>query len=271
LGRLIAPLSGDDDAKLLDTFGVAELDVSLFYIMSFFSSLLFIYPLETPTLTAADIKSFTTRLFEAGICRPSNLQYVRIDYGSEIDTDIDIEEDEDDDDEPSVLLISTENETWDHQAEEGAWADLWPPEACLQKTVSRASVCMGWLTKPSSNDLTSQRSPDDWNSSISPDMISFTVGPALTNTLASEEPICPGFISVRLSGNGYFTWQPLDKYWNQIKVTSTVMTLMRICKEFIPAQSFEFGGSEQAIFSELFLNADDRETGDWIVSVAESG
>ena len=236
--------------------------------MSFFSSLLFIYPLDTPKLTASDIMTFTTRLYESGLCKQSTLQSVCIDYGEAIDNDID---DEDEDDEGSILVLGAGTEQWDHHAEEGAWSGLWPSESDLQKTVCRAEVCLGWLAKSASGDLTSQKSPDDWRSSIAPDMISFGIGPALANTLATDGDICPGFVSIRLSGNGYFSWQPLDQYWQQIGGTSTVSIIAKLCREFLPAPKFEFSETENDIFGKLFLNKENRKSGDWIVSISETG
>ena len=106
---------------------------------------------------------------------------------------------------------------------------------------------------------------------IAPDQLSISIGPSAPATLSTDEPICFSFISVSLSGNGFFTWQPLSEYWHQIGSSAVIQGIQQVCRETFPAPEFESLDDLRDDIGELFLNSAEYQSGDWIVSVSESG
>ena len=237
--------------------------------MSFFSSLVFLYPGPPPAITLGDLRAFADRLQSSGLCRPSRLTALELKFGEAIDSDY----------EDTMPMEWNEAGTsgrfleypWDYEARDKDWNDLWPSQDFAEKRLYRAYLSIGSLEPAVSKALTAMSSPETTYEFIAPDQLSLQIGPAIPSTLETEEPICFSLLSVKLSGNGFFTWQPLSVYWDAIRSSSPIATISQICRDSFPAPEFDRLDDLRADIGPLFLNDEGYKAGDWIISVSETG
>jgi hypothetical protein len=237
--------------------------------MSFFSSLIFLYPGPPPALTLGDLRIFANRLKESGLASPSRLSALELKFGKPIDSDY----------EDTMPMEWDESGTtgqfleypWDHESRGKDWPDLWPSTERDGELVYRAYLSIGSLEPDVSKALTSMASKETTYEFIAPDQLSLEIGPALPSTLETEELVCFSLFSVRFSGNGFFTWQPLPAYWDTIRASAPIATLMKVCRESFPAPEFARLDDLRDDIGDLFLNYEGYTPGDWIVSVSETG
>ena len=237
--------------------------------MSFFSSLIFLYPGPPPPMTLGMLRDFANRLKDSGLTRHSRLTALDLKFGKPIDSDY----------EDTMPMEWNDAGTtgrflkypWDYESRDNEWLELWPSPERNDELIYRAYLSIGSLEKDVSKALTAMASHETTYEFIAPDQLSLEIGPALPSTMETEEPICFSLFSVRFSGNGFFTWQPLSAYWDSIHFTSPVSTIMNICRDAFPAREFAKLDDLKDDIGELFLNYEGYTPGDWIVSVSETG
>ncbi len=223
--------------------------------MSFFSTLLFLYPAPLPSMTVGRLRELADRLHAANLTKPqSRLTNLQLKYGDRIDCDYEELPDE-----------------CDYIERDKEYAELWPSSTMSDKSLYRAYLSIGSLESSVSKSLTAMATPETTYEFIAPDQLSLSIGPAPVSTLESEEPTCFSLLSVSLSGNGFFSWQPLSAYWKSVRSTPTIQTVAEICREFLPVPEFERLESLKDDIGDLFLNYEGYRTGDWIVSIEETG
>jgi hypothetical protein len=237
--------------------------------MSLFSSLVFLYPGPPPVITVGDLRAFADRLQGAGLTRPSRFTALELKFGEAIDSDY----------EDTMPMVRNKagnsgmllRYPWDYEARDKDWADLWPAYDLAEKRLYRAYLSIGSLEPAVSKALTAMASPETTHEFFAPDQLSLQIGPAMPSTLETEEPICFSLLSVRLSGNGFLTWQPLAAYWDAIRSSLPVATISQICRDSFPAPEFEELNELREDIGPLFLNDEGYTAGDWIISVSETG
>ena len=239
--------------------------------MSRHSSLSFIYPFKPPTVTTLTLQSFWNDIIlEAS--KPSTLNCVKLKYGNSIDQDYQSTNMIDwgpEDSNHSLIGFCREYE-WDYRIEGKPFEQSWPDLSLCDKILYRADVL-------SINSIRSdlQRelvyNIEDEHRYFSPDSIGLHIDPAVPCTLGSTDLLCVGLIRIDLSGYGYFCWQPITKYWEQIKESQIVKIIQRLCRKHFPVPSFDLEMESIQEFGELFLNKSSYQTGDWIISLHETG
>src|SRR5688500_2005535 len=105
---------------------------------------------------------------------------------------------------------------WDHEKRNLAWPELWPTPAFDSRNLYRAYIGLGSLPPPISAELTAIRDENTTYEFIAPDSLSFQIDPVLPSTLGTEELIGYGYIELSFAGNGFFSWQPLSRYWDHV-------------------------------------------------------
>lgn len=263
--------------------------------MSFFSSLQFFHPGRPPLVTVGHLRSFCDALRQRRGLRDS-LLYVHLGYGRPSQAAFDathsltwnaagslatrpLNDDDDEDD---------NGPTPDHVGDgPGSWSELWPGERSrvaslfskvkrADQTVHLAQIGLGTLTPEEWAQL-GARDPNDPYSCSAPDSMGLSIGPFRANTLRTEPPEEPierfqGGFAVCFVGNGYFTWQPLARYWEAIRQTPVVQETLHQCREHFPVPAaFTREVIAEALGEEPFLNADEYRAGDWVVTLRESG
>lgn len=174
----------------------------------------------------------------------------------------------------------------DHTASDQNWEALWPKPSLWsrlgwqreEKAVHAASMNIGSLTREASLEL-GAKDPTAAESYFAPETALFTVGPCSPYTLATNAPLddeasdhCHGCLALGLSGNGYFSWQPLDRYWAGVREAKLVVAALRICREHLPASpELTAEAIVAALGNEPFLNRAEYAPGDWVVSIKETG
>jgi hypothetical protein len=236
--------------------------------MSLFSSLVFLYPSPPPTITVGTLRAFAEHFQKAGLARQSRLTALKLKWGKAIDSDY----------EDTMPMEWTAAGTgrfleypWDHESKGKGWPDLWPSNDMNDKQIYRAYLSLGSLEPTVSKSLTAMASEETAYDFIAPDQLSLEIGPAIQSTLETKEPICFSLFSVNLSGNGYFSWQPLSSYWNAIRATSSFSAVTSICRSSFPVREFARLEDLREDIGDLFLNYEDYSVGDWIVSIRETG
>ncbi len=234
--------------------------------MSLYSSLCIVYPGSPPKLTAEDLHTFCTQL-RAVFPFGAALQRVQVKFGRAIDQDFETTQLMK---EVAPGMMQFVEYPWDHEKRDAPWEDLWPSPKRRKQVIYRAEIGFGSLPKEISREFTAI-SPDERNF-IAPDSLSLSIGPFAPETLSKQNDECLGFIHLSLSGNGCFTWQPLEKYWDQIRQTPSLAAIQRACREAFPVTVPKLPVQElQEDLGPLFLNGPDYQEGDWMVTVAETG
>lgn len=234
--------------------------------MSLFSALCLLYPGVPPKLTAIDLRTFCEKL-RAELQLGDASQKVRLRFGDSIDQDL----------ETTQLMkqvgpgsFQFVKYPWDYEKESGTWEELWPSPKNDKQTIYRAFVDLGPLPKEVSRAFTAI-SPDQ-RFYIAPDNLSLQIAPFAPETLSEASDECLGFVHLSLSGNGHFTWRPLEKYWDQIRQAPSLVALQRLCRESLPVPDSGFPLEElQEDLGALFMNGADYRPSDWIVTVSETG
>ena len=235
--------------------------------MSLFSSLLIFYPSDPPKITLAEARTFCDQLRNILSLRDILLA-VDIKYGESIDQD----------DETTNLMEWNETGTtgrfvqypWDHEGRNLPWTELWPGRDAEVRHLYRASIGLGRLPKPVGTELMAMRDEKTSHEFVAPDSLSFQIDPVLPATLNTTELFAYGYIGLSFSGNGFFSWQPLSRYWEQARVSPTLRAVLQLCRETFPVPRLQLG-QLSADLGELFLNREEYRQGDWIVSVSETG
>ena len=245
--------------------------------MSFFSSLAIFYPGRPPLPTVGELRRFCDELRAAFALRDV-LLHVGLQYGANDPAAFDATQEVSWNESLTIGTLPLEEdrepEQWHHERTQLPWPQLWPESDNDARTIHRAYIHLGALTKDASRDLTAHN-PDKARAFIAPDGLSVSINPAYAMTLGTEFPedqdLCYGFLQLGFSGNGYFTWQPLEAYWQAVRHTTTLQTALRLCRENFPVPVREDLEPLKAALGSLFLNRDEYQTGDWIVSVSETG
>ena len=247
--------------------------------MSFFSSLEVFYPGRPPSLTVGELRKFCDGLRSALAVEHNRRLHVSLKYGAFGKKAFDALHEVKWDRSGMVGRLPLEEdrqpEEVDHKHSDAPWSVLWPDTAFDHKTVLRAYIHLGSLPKGACRDLTAHDPAPEARSYIVPDCLSVSISPVYAMTLATEPPQnedeCYGFLSLCFPGNGYFTWQPLDAYWQVAGHTDTVRKTLQLCREAWPAPAFGGWNTLKEALGERFLNRDPYKPGDWVVSVSESG
>lgn len=233
--------------------------------MSLFSSLCLFYPGKPPKFTVGDLRLFSSKLRQE-FAFGRFIQSVELKYGKSIDRDLkttNLME------QVGTFMWQTVSYPWDYEKREGEWNDLWPEPSHDSKVLYRANISFGSLPSGVSDELTAM-SPIDNRSYIAPDCLSLHIDPFSPGTLAGEDLSCFGMISLNLAGNGFFTWQPLPEYWQRVRNAPSLTILRRLCRESFPAPAFSLEQFRRDL-GPLFMNYEDYKSGDWIVTVSETG
>lgn len=106
---------------------------------------------------------------------------------------------------------------------------------------------------------------------IAPDSLYFQIDPVVPATLGTKELIGYGYIELSFAGNGFFSWQPLSRYWEHVRASPALLSVLQICRETCPVPQLPHLDQLKNDLGELFLNRQEYQQGDWIVSVSETG
>lgn len=239
--------------------------------MSFFSSLCIFYPGKPPQITVDQLRDFSGRMREIISFKPW-LQGVALKYGASIARDL------------KGTTVLTEvlpnmwqsgSYQWDYEASSGdsPWEKLWPASKQNSKLVYRADITFGGLPDEVCKEFEAIH-PTDETCCIFPDMAMLSINPFSPAALRDEEERdIFSFISLRFSGNGYFSWRenPFESYWLEVRDRPTLQRTLQICRECFPVPALPYLDDMKADLGDLFLNREEYAEGDWIVSVSESG
>lgn len=175
-------------------------------------------------------------------------------------------------DESGIVGLCVDYE-WDHEKRKAAWPDLWPEPAFDSRVPYRAYIELGSLPRAVCAEFTATDPKQRRDTFIAPDSLGLVIDPVRPRTLGGEtlEFDCYGFVKLSFAGNGYFTWQPLARYWENIRRGPTIPKVLEICRETFPVRRLDFLPRLKSDLGELFLNRDEYREGDWIVSVSETG
>lgn len=233
-----------------------------------FSSLMLFYPGAPPALSVGELRRFCDRLREA-VATGGTGRAVRLKYGARVDQDYETTEQANWDE--AGVLGKVAEYPWDH-AKAGAWGELWPAGADGEaRQVYRAQVELGNLPPKVSRGLTAARSEQAGEEFIAPDALAVEINPVCPATLATAELTAYGLIQVAFTGDGFFSWQPLERYWKQVRGTSALGKARAVCRESFPVPPLDYLDSLRQEMGALFLNRDEYQPGDWIVSISEMG
>ena len=237
--------------------------------MSLFSSLVILLPGPPPKISVRAFRDFSEALRDLNISESSTLTKLKFKFGDSIDCDYE-------DTSPMEWNASGTSAhfleyPWDHQSTAQDWESLWPPEDSNSTNLYRGYFSFGSLKSSFSSELTAMKSSDTQYEFFSPDQLSVQIDPVLPSTLDTELPSCFSFISVNLSGNGFISWQELSLYWDQIRASPELQSLLGVCRQAFPAPEFQRVEDVLDDIGCLFLNYSDYAPGDWIVTVQETG
>ena len=237
--------------------------------MSFYSSLILFYPGRSPQLTLDGLRNFCD-VIRSKFSLSDSVLGAKIAYETN------------DTVKPSIswhgaktIGICEEDlwkpQKWDHTKSRTSWQQLWPVTTPDITLIQRASVDLGSLPQNLGEELTA--SSKDGSSYIAPVELGVSVGPVIPMTLDDDlsPNECYGNLKLSLSGMGYFTWQPLSAYWEFARQGNNIQNLLRTCRDAYPAPPLVEPDLLKERLGELFLNQKEYRTGDWIVSVSESG
>jgi len=241
--------------------------------MSAFSSLIIFYPGTPPRITVRELRAFCDRLRETLSLRDSLLA-VDIKYGKSIDQDFDSTNKIDwEETGTSVGMGTSTGFPWDHEERTGSWAELWPKPAYDSRVLYRAYIGLGSLPCETSRELTAMKNRETTYEFIAPDTLSLQIDPVRPETLDGKalDYDCYGFIGLSFAGNGFFTWQPLPKYWESAQRSPTISTVLTLCREAFPVPRLDVLPRMKDDLGDLFLNREEYQDGDWVVSVRETG
>lgn len=161
---------------------------------------------------------------------------------------------------------------WDKKVKEIPWSKLQSKFLRDNKTIYRGHLRLGSLKHESCAAL-SRSSAADPQCGIYPDSLSISIDPVCPSTLSDEEePVYTGLVSIRFSGNGYFTWGPhWSDYAEQYKAAAPIQVARRLTRTHFPVRRDDSVEKIAGHLGPRFLNRDYYEDGDWILSVSESG
>ena len=235
--------------------------------MSDFSSLILFYPGKPPALGLGGLRRFCDRLRDT-VATGGKDRVVKLKYGQSADQDF----------EPIIRMdglsehsAQTRECEWDHH-KQGVWGELWPAETADEaRQIYRGHVGLGNLPPKVSRGLTARKSQDAVDELIAPDTLSLKIDPVCPCTLETEELTAYGLLEVSFSGDGFFSWQPLERYWKQVGGLTVLKRVQAVCREDFPVPPLDFLEPLKQDMGALFLNRDSYQPGDWIVSVSETG
>jgi len=238
--------------------------------MSFFSSLALVYPGKPPRMTVAQLDQFASELRGHVGVEPDAEITLQLKYGDRIDQDY----------EPTVSMQSDESGTIAYPIEfewdgEWQWKDGPSKPASVlggRNWIHRAYMELGWLTSETSRHL-SREHESDHSCGFWPDSLSIAIDPFCPAVLGEdEEVLCVGFIAVRFSGNGYFTWgAEWQEYAAQYRQAPPVQEALRIARKHFPVTNGEIRYRVEEALGQRFLNCLYYQPGDWVLTVNESG
>ena len=78
-------------------------------------------------------------------------------------------------------------------------------------------------------------------------------------------------MAILFSGYNYFTWQPLSTYWQHVSKSDTVKKVIQLCGDVMPVPETADPSVIKDQMGELFLNASEYRSGDWIATIQETG
>jgi hypothetical protein len=239
--------------------------------MSFFSSLCLFYPGLPPEVTVLQLKQFSIRLREIIDFQPW-IQTVNLKFGKNIARDL---KSTNELKEVAPFMFKTVAYKWDHESggRDRPWIDLWPKSRFEQKSVYRSHLIFGGLPSEVSRELQSMH-PDPQKGFIAPDMASLSIDPFSPGTLGDEEPRdIMGFLTLSFAGNGYFSWRddPFGTYWREVQQGASLAQVRSLCRDLFPVPRLRFLDEMSNDLGELFLNREDYQDGDWVVTISETG
>lgn len=234
--------------------------------MSYFSSLLLFHPATPPELTLGEFKEFASTLRNSIGISPGSHTGVQLKWGQRPDQDYqDMEEILWDD---SEVIGTVSEKEWDHDESGDNFEALWPDEDS-QRTLYRGFINLGSLTKETSVSLTAFEEGSS-HAFIIPDSASVKIGPIIPGTMEDEEDVCTGLVAVSFAGNGYFSWgRSFDDYATQYREAPAIKVSKEICRRSFPVERGERFDRIAKHLGKLFLNRDDYQDGDWILSISE--
>lgn len=201
--------------------------------MSFYTSLVYYRPCPPPRVTADDLSHFIAKVQETNTLTDRGLRTMSIKFGESIDLD-----DRDTqwvEELPSGLYQTREIE-WD--VERFDRPSLQELIDCLsgdKRIIYRAFIMLGMPTQEVLERITRKDSPEN-EVDYCPDGLSIQLGPILCSTMATEQPLHMGWISVELSGGGYlFPWTFRDAY-DRLESSAEIQKITRACQQFWPVK-----------------------------------
>jgi len=221
-------------------------------------------------MTVAQLKKFCDEFQRASFLEQSTKLSVALKYGKAIDQDL---EDTNRWESIGPYMQQSVPYVWDHSKYGVEWDALWPDATFAQCIPYRASI-HGWsLSDATHNELKTGTRGDPDNNYFSPDSLSMEINPMAPTILASNEVqrLCYGMITISISGYGCINWQPFFAYREQILKSPAITTVLRLCREHFPVPPSERLDRVQKRLGELFFNQASYQSGDWILSINETG
>ena len=162
---------------------------------------------------------------------------------------------------------------WDHEWRAPSESRAWPELAHHDQSINYAYIGFGNLPQTICEELLASDPTSTTPAYIAPSELSFTYGPVRPITLDDglPEDECYGEMELSISGMGYFSWQPLADYWKLGRRSAGLQKMLRMCRQIFPAPAPVDVDILKNRLGPLFLNCDEHQPGDWIVSVSEYG
>lgn len=254
--------------------------------MSYFSSLVLIFPGKPPNVSGAQLRKFAEELRKVTGVKTESPANLSLKWGGRIDrnrrdiAEIDwgahglVEKIKAIFKPPGANIGYMVPFPWDLERNRKPWHELWD-QADDSRRIYRAYVNLGNLAVEVTQRM--MASPPDGRGGgtyggIYPDSVVIEVNPVCPNTLNETYETCRGFLSVQFPGNGYFTWgRSMGEYAAQYADVVAVREALRICRKHFPVGSMPKFDKMVEPLGDLFLNRSYYQEGDWILSIAETG
>ncbi|MCB1097071.1 MAG: hypothetical protein KDN22_15975 [Verrucomicrobiae bacterium] len=153
------------------------------------------------------------------------------------------------------------------------WGGLWNQldDSDFDKAVGNLYLNLGSLGKDGRSSIRLTTTGDD-DLYFLPNSASIQVGAVCPYLLKFDEELpCAGFMSLQFSGEGYLCWMELDEIADRLDRSEMINRAKRVCREAFPVPQDGRLDQLRETFGDMFLNRDSYVSGDWILTIEETG
>ena len=238
--------------------------------MSFFTSLMYTYPVGSPIVKAQQLAAFVARFRTLGVSEQTPV--MTLELSSSLG---ELEEDTRESSGEASIARDANQAKWVVSKYLDSFDAICEEIDKFQAPIGRAYIALGnSLELLSLSDLAIPDDPEEIDGKFCPDGWSLQVGPVEARCLDNESTYRVGGMAVSFFGSGYLYPWTLPKLRLRLESDSRVAAVMSLCKEVWPVKSFIPDGHKKRLRKEmgdLWPYPESDGPNDWFWTMAETG